>query len=340
MKTEFDVLIIGAGMAGLSAACYLDAAGKKVGVLEKSHNVGGRMSTRVKDSLQWDHGAQYFTAQSPAFKAQLAEWISEKVAAPWDSAVGAWDGEALRDTKPTERWVGVPFMRSPLQFMARNLSIQLNTQVTSVAPTKLGWQVKTELRDWCAKQLIVAIPAQQAQQLLPQNHCAREVVENVMMEPCWAVMLSAESRFELPFASVFVNVGPLGWVAQDNTKPSRNLHNASIQTWVLHATPEWSQENLEKNADEVASILAAEFSRLLALWVSQSTPPVWTLISAHRWRYARGSVGEPNSTVLATQTYSGQRDSSLVLAGDWLMGGRVEGAYLSGIAAAKQMMEY
>ena len=41
----FDVAIIGGGLAGLTASIYLAKAGKKVIVLEKSSQFGGRGMT-------------------------------------------------------------------------------------------------------------------------------------------------------------------------------------------------------------------------------------------------------------------------------------------------------
>ncbi len=56
---ECDLVVVGAGMAGLAAAAQASAMGKRVCVLEKSGGPGGRMATRAKEDGCWDHGAQY-----------------------------------------------------------------------------------------------------------------------------------------------------------------------------------------------------------------------------------------------------------------------------------------
>ena len=43
---KYDIVVVGAGIAGLMASTYLSKAGYKVAVLEKSRGVGGRMATR------------------------------------------------------------------------------------------------------------------------------------------------------------------------------------------------------------------------------------------------------------------------------------------------------
>jgi len=82
-----DVLIIGAGMAGLAAAQILAQHGIKVRLLEKSRGLGGRMATRRITTSQgevWvDHGAQYFTCRSPEFQTFLAPLIAQGQVMPW-----------------------------------------------------------------------------------------------------------------------------------------------------------------------------------------------------------------------------------------------------------------
>ena len=74
MSSHYDVLILGAGLAGLSCARRLQDAGKKVLVLEKARGLGGRMACRRTEKGAWDHGAQYFTATDQDFMAQIALW--------------------------------------------------------------------------------------------------------------------------------------------------------------------------------------------------------------------------------------------------------------------------
>ena len=58
MNAEHDVIVVGAGMAGLACARALVAAGREPLVLERSHTIGGRVRTDFVDGFLLDHGFQ------------------------------------------------------------------------------------------------------------------------------------------------------------------------------------------------------------------------------------------------------------------------------------------
>ena len=53
---ELPVIIIGAGIGGLSAAIWLASAGQKVIIFEKNNGPGGKMSRLQADGFTWDRG--------------------------------------------------------------------------------------------------------------------------------------------------------------------------------------------------------------------------------------------------------------------------------------------
>ena len=63
-----DVLIVGAGLAGLSAAITLEAAGVDVTVIESSDRAGGRVASDVIDGFICDRGFQLINAKYPALQ--------------------------------------------------------------------------------------------------------------------------------------------------------------------------------------------------------------------------------------------------------------------------------
>lgn len=70
-KTTKPILIIGAGLAGLSCATRLTTAGRDVILLEASDRVGGRVRTDVIDGFKLDHGFQVLLTAYPACRELL-----------------------------------------------------------------------------------------------------------------------------------------------------------------------------------------------------------------------------------------------------------------------------
>jgi len=68
MSNSCDVLIIGAGLAGLSAAITLEEAGRDVRVIESSDRPGGRVTSDVIDGFICDRGFQLINSKYPALQ--------------------------------------------------------------------------------------------------------------------------------------------------------------------------------------------------------------------------------------------------------------------------------
>ncbi|MFI8437856.1 NAD(P)/FAD-dependent oxidoreductase [Streptomyces sp. NPDC079020] len=67
-----DILVIGAGLAGIACALDLSRAGLSVELLESSDGVGGRMRTDRKDGFLLDRGFQVFNTAYPQVKRRVS----------------------------------------------------------------------------------------------------------------------------------------------------------------------------------------------------------------------------------------------------------------------------
>jgi phytoene dehydrogenase-like protein len=66
-----DVVIVGGGLSGLTAAKILKAAGKSIKLIEASHCIGGRVRTDYIDGFRFDRGFQVLLTAYPEVKAIL-----------------------------------------------------------------------------------------------------------------------------------------------------------------------------------------------------------------------------------------------------------------------------
>jgi len=317
-----DIAIVGAGVAGLAAGQALQSAGHSVQLFDKSRSTGGRLCTRRGDDWQADHGAQYFTARDPDFKAQVQQWLSEGVIALWQPRLITLGGDGGHHLDATlSRYVGVPRMGAPTRQMSQDLPVQKQATVDELRRVDGRWQLHSVEHGWSARDydaVLLALPAAQATNLL--TTCDSALVPDtsaVRMRGCWALMLRFAAPVDPGFDAAFVNEGPLAWIARDSNKPQR----AGVETWVAQASALWSQAHIEASVEEVLSQLLPAFTA----WVG-ATPMA---ASAHRWRYADCEVpARAGSLWSATE--------KLGVCGDWLNGGRVEGAWLSGRHLAQQ----
>ena len=149
--TTTDVLILGAGIAGLAAGNVLQQAGRSVQLVDKGRGVGGRLSTRRFANGAWfDHGAQYFTTNSPEFTTVVQNWETEGVVRAWFEQLMWFDGDILLPEAPTnpqrKRYIPVGNgMNSLPKQLAKNLAIKTSTRIVrlnsieATAKVSVGW---------------------------------------------------------------------------------------------------------------------------------------------------------------------------------------------------------
>jgi predicted NAD/FAD-dependent oxidoreductase len=248
-----SIAVIGAGIAGLSCATALQQTGQKIRVFEKSRRPAGRMSTRRGENWQCDHGAQYFTARDPGFRAEVvARWQQTGVAAVWNPRLQVLNGESSRDhaarsaaaTGSVARFVGIPRMSAPAGLLADALPVSVGTTIKHLQRQPDGWQLLSAEQGWLDERfdaVELAVPAPQAATLLQALAPGlAQVARGATMRGSWAMMLRFSRPVELPFDAAFVNAGPLRWIARDSSKPGCS----GLETWLLHASAEWSDEHI------------------------------------------------------------------------------------------------
>ncbi len=342
-EPQFDpvphVAVIGAGISGLIAARTLRDHGVNVTVFEKSRGAGGRMSTRrIDGGTTFDHGAQYFTARDARFKRYVDSWIEQGVVAQWpDPNLGNGqrivvleNGITQSESKSEARFVAVPTMNAICKHLAGRLQIRTQTRVTKINNLdEDGVELFGDSGDSLGKfdRLIVSTPAGQAAELLVDFPALAQPISNIKMNPCWATMVSFENPVTEQWVGAFLHGSFLSWTARNSTKPGRrNSTQPNADHLVIHASPEWTTENWQRDPTEVAKMMLAEFWR-----VTGATPQPCLHLQSHRWMYAI-PVDPSEDRCFAD-------DSAVVVAcGDWASGSRVEGAFLSGMAAAGRIL--
>ena len=317
------ILIIGAGMSGLTAARELQGSGHKVTVVDKGRGIGGRMATRRFAGGRFDHGAQFFTVRSDEFKAAVEKWREDKVAHYWFQGTPTPDEPAANDGHP--RFCGDDGMTGIGKFLGQGLNVELGEEIKNLAREEGVWRATSKSgRAFEGNELILTAPVPQSLQLFDLSgqvlhETLRATLEAVKYEPCFAVLaqLDGPSNIASP-GLLYVNGEPIWWIA-DNFQKGVSPIEGSV---TIHSSGAWARAHYDDDETEIGEQLIAASNQWLGREVRE--------FQVRRWRYSKPE--NPLDIGIA-------RDENLAItfAGDALMGAKIEGAFTSGLMAARKL---
>ena len=321
MNSSRKIAILGAGMAGLSCAHRLRSAGVEAVIFEKSGRIGGRMSTRVTENgFAFDHGAQFFRAKGDAFAEFVSELEGEGSAKPWHAKAKS---DPVNPSKPM--MVGNGAMNELLVKLSKDLDIRFKTRVETIKQTSDGYELNFHGSNMIEQfdVVISTVPVEQVRSLFEEQTDFLKQCSGISLQPCWAGLIGLDEKVECGFDTWRHVNADIGWIARNSSKPGRD---GSKDCWVVHASPQWSLDNLEREKEDVAGDLLAMFESVIGA-------PMLKVgyVNAHRWRYAQTPepLGKP---------YLVNENHSVFVGGDWCLGARVEAAFDSGTAIADTIL--
>ena len=321
-------IVVGAGISGLLVASSLQREGWEVTVLDKGKGVGGRMATRRVGGGTFDHGAQFFTVRGERFGELVESWLEVGVAAEWTRGFADAEGHLDEDGYP--RYRGAEGMTSIPKYISRDLDVRTGERVVRVDSGDASWVVRcaSGLRV-AGDALVLAVPVPQALALassgsyrLPDG--LRRRLEAVTYDPCLALMIVLDGPTPVPEpGGMQIKGEPLDWIGDNRRK---GISEVSAVT--VHAGPEWSRSHFEDDETQVIDSLISLANDRLGTDLS----PAVVATSLARWRYSWVTEPHPEPCLVASD------DPPLVFCGDAFGQPKVEGATLSGLAAADHLL--
>lgn len=307
------VVVVGAGISGLLAARHLSSAGHEVVVLDKGRSSGGRCATRRVGDAVFDHGAQFFTVRSDEFAQLVNDWLSSGVVREWCRGFGTRDGHP--------RYCGVAGMTSITKHLAASLDVRYSKLVFNLERRDAGWRVRLDDGTYVdADRVVLTCPIPQSMALLVNTEInVPDAIRTIEYDKTIAALVAVTGTTAVPEPGGIQNADETFSFIGDNQRKGVS----AVGALTFHCSPTFSEEHWWNDA----TVTHETVMQLAQPWLGGAT------IVEHqpkRWRMAT-----PRTT-WHERCWSAE---GVVLAGDAFAGPKIEGAALSGLAAAQRLLE-
>ena len=310
------IVVVGAGLSGLAAANELTTAGHDVVVFDKGRSPGGRMATRRMGTARLDHGAQFFTIRSDAFAAVVQPHIDSGLVYEWCRGFGVSDGYP--------RYAVRGGMTALTKAMAAPLSVRCNALVFAIRRGKPPHAWDVQLDDGThivADALVVTCPLPQSYSLLVSAEVELpEALVRADYDRTIALLVALAGAPDVPEPGGAQHPTDTLSFVTDNQR--KGVSDTPALT--LHANAAWSEAHWDDDRDSLVAALSVAGAPFIG-------PAAIVDAQLKKWRFATPR------TIWPEPCWTGA-DGRLVLAGDAFAGPKVEGAVISGLAAAAAVM--
>ncbi|NOX29833.1 MAG: NAD(P)-binding protein [Actinobacteria bacterium] len=306
---KLDVVVVGAGIAGIAAAAELNEANLRVRVIERANSVGGRMTSARLGDARFDHGAQFFTARSRQFKLLIEMAESAGVVTEWTKGFDA-------EPDGFSRWCGVDGMADLVDFMSSGLDVQLGVSAS-------------DLRAHPARAYVVTPPLPQTMAILQES--------NLLPSPSLTTRLTKKITYRPTIAVLVTYTGSTAMASHGGSQtPDHEAISfvgdnfakgvSAERSLTFHLSEPWSNDLWDASDQNIIDQTWVAFA-------DRAGSAKLVTAAVYRWRYAGPTRRWPS----ATEVWG---DAPVVaLAGEAFKGPKVEVAFLSGQAAAKAVIE-
>jgi renalase len=331
----FEIAVIGAGIAGLTCARRLQAAGKTVVLIDKSRGLGGRLATRRLAVTHADHGVCYLQPKGELFRQWIEELLSVGILRVWTQGIHSLSaaGVLQSPTKSADYYAAPIGATSIAKYLGRDLEIITDKLITAISPIDNGWQLSTKDPEFSvtAEQVIFATPPAQALAITRESidpTCIQQLSSVQFTRSITAIAVypttDQNAAAALPWQGIQSSEhSTLAWIGLDSSKQI----DPQQPVLVVQSSAAFAEQHF--NAPDL-SIIGQKLLDAVAPLIPTLTSP--ELIQVHRWGYAFAQ------NPLAAKFLTAQTAAPLYFCGDWCGGNRVESAYQSGMAVADKML--
>ena len=310
--SDLGVLVVGAGIAGLTLARSLVQHGEKVTVFDKSRGVGGRLASRRGGGLTWDHG---LTAISPLD-------IPPENYLDWKS-LGVLE---VRKDQSQLGWICPQGLTQLPKELEKGLTVVRDSKIDliRVGPGGKVWMIRDDAGGWhYGNKLVLAIPAPQAELLLevsfPQQMVTlRDNLAQIRYRPTLTVLATVNRK---KYSNLDLKtVSPIETIVDNGEKGVKD----SLGAITIHMNEVYSTKHFEEDEEKVLEDVKKLVKKKMGIELHNMV--------LKKWRYSQVTHA------LQEPFLSAKLTSPLFVIGDGFCGGGIKGALLSANSLADRLL--
>ena len=308
--------VIGSGISGATIANLLSKK-HTVDLFDKARGPGGRASFKRLDKIKgFDHGTQYISPKTPAFKKFIKELIRKKVLKNWGGK-HLFLNQIKKEKKNHTKIIGRKGNNDINKYLLKKINCYFQNELKKIDYKQKRWILTfTDRQKKIYEKLILTCPFPQLLKLSKKFIKDPFINKKVRMDANITVMIVIK-KTNKNISSYFFDDKILGWAANENSK---KRFKSSLDLWTLQSTYNWANKKINKNRENKdlnSKVLINQFFKLTGIKKSK------ILFSLnHGWKYSS------NSIPLTIKSYW---DTSLNLGvcADWFVGPRLEAGWIS-----------
>ena len=316
--------IIGSGISGATIANLLSKK-HSVDLFDKARGPGGRSSFKRLDKAKgFDHGTQYISPKSLAFKKFIKELIRKKILKNWNGK-HLFLKQTKNEKKTHIKVIGRKGNNDISKYLLKNINCYFQSELKKIDYKQQKWNLTfADGQKKIYEKVILTCPFPQLSKLCKKFIKNSFINKKVKMDANITVMIVIK-KTNKNISSYFFNDKILGWAAKENSK---NRFKSNLDLWTLQSTYKWANKKINKNKENKdlnSKVLIEKFFKLTGIKKTK------TLFSFnHGWKYSS------NSKPLNIKSYW---DPSLNLGvcADWFVGPRLEAGWISAIDLFKKI---
>jgi predicted NAD/FAD-dependent oxidoreductase len=321
--------IVGGGIAGLGAAYTLKQHNISSIVFERNEFCGGRCSTRTIDGYKFDQGATSIAPRGKTLEEVMLQELDTSELVTISRPIFVHESLRISPGDPSKnRTVRYTYLEGNAtlpKLLSIGIDVRYGQSVVALEKrVEGGYRILDETFD----AIILTAPSPMCQMLLSSIGEFRSI-SNIYYRQCISVMLGYRIPPPATKYHALLDVEqrhPLTWMCIESAKCEGRAPEGCTAI-IAQMSPQFSSMHFDSREQTIVDETTVHIQRLLGdAWNSPEVTDI------KRWRWS-----QPEMTAMFSSVNS--KNSTLLIAGDGLMGGRVENAFESGYRAAMLLVE-